>query len=235
VESISMEKIINSEISKKLLLLYHIPGLRSTRVAWLLNELSVLYEESEELKKKGMSFLKTEEFLKISPQGTVPTIVDGDVTLFESGAIIKYLLRKFSKQVEQHGLVPKEWTTENMERNDLYSHWCIATIDHRVYCSTDLSTIPTTGITRKIGRALTSKDREWWKRCAFAIAYNLGNYEYINGNTFTITDIYLGYSLAHVHNIGWLKESPINVQQYYARIQQREGFKRAIFGTNFDF
>lgn len=39
----------------------------------------------------------TEEFLKMNPQHTVPTIVDGGVPLYDSHAIIVYLVSKYAK------------------------------------------------------------------------------------------------------------------------------------------
>jgi len=43
------------------------------------------------------------EFLKVNPNGKIPAIIDrdGPVTVFESGAILLYLARKFSKLLPQ--------------------------------------------------------------------------------------------------------------------------------------
>ena len=38
------------------------------------------------------------EHLKRQPNGKVPALVDGDLTVFESGAILLYVVNKFDKQ-----------------------------------------------------------------------------------------------------------------------------------------
>ena len=48
------------------------------------------------------------EFLKISPNNKIPAIVDGDLTLFESGAILLYLARKAGRLIPDDGS-PEFW------------------------------------------------------------------------------------------------------------------------------
>ena len=43
------------------------------------------------------------DFLRISPNNKIPAIVDGDFTLFESGAILLYLAEKAGKLLPQYG------------------------------------------------------------------------------------------------------------------------------------
>ena len=50
----------------------------------------------------------TPEFLSISPNNKIPAITDGDVCLFESGAILMYLARKCGKFLPQEGS-PQYW------------------------------------------------------------------------------------------------------------------------------
>lgn len=65
---------------------------RAVRVAWLLEELGLPYE----LVSYGLGApeMRSAEFRKIHPMGRVPVLEDGDVTLFESGAIIEYIIAR---------------------------------------------------------------------------------------------------------------------------------------------
>lgn len=73
--------------------LYGAPMTSASRVHWALEELAVPYEKSIVDLSKGAH--KQPEFLKINPNGQVPALTDGDVTLFESAAIISYLGDKY--------------------------------------------------------------------------------------------------------------------------------------------
>ncbi|KAJ3476818.1 hypothetical protein NLI96_g10897 [Meripilus lineatus] len=80
--------------SASTLILYHLNDSRSQRVLWLLEELQIPYE----LKKYQRTADKTapKEMAEIHPFGTAPIIKDGETTIVESGAIVEYLLRKYS-------------------------------------------------------------------------------------------------------------------------------------------
>jgi len=72
--------------------LYHAPGSRSSRIIWLFEELGLPYELiSMPLGDKRM---REPEYLKVHPGGRVPALLDGDVTIWESGAIIQYVLAR---------------------------------------------------------------------------------------------------------------------------------------------
>lgn len=75
--------------------LYYAPNSRAVRVAWLLEELGLDYEV--EKYKLGDRALREPDYLKKHPMGRVPTLEDGQVKLFESGAIIQYILSKYGK------------------------------------------------------------------------------------------------------------------------------------------
>tara|TARA_B100000900_G_scaffold290774_1_gene249589 strand:+ start:751 stop:1356 length:606 start_codon:yes stop_codon:yes gene_type:complete len=73
--------------------LYFAPNSRAVRIAWLLEELGITYE----LKKYsvGDKALRTPEFYKLHPMGRVPVLEDKEVIIYESGAILEYLLAKY--------------------------------------------------------------------------------------------------------------------------------------------
>ena len=72
--------------------LYFAPGSRAVRIAWLLEELGLDYElERFEL---GGAARRTPDYRSVHPMGRVPALQDGDTRLFESGAIVQYILAR---------------------------------------------------------------------------------------------------------------------------------------------
>jgi len=73
--------------------LYHCKHSRSLRVIWAAEEMSVALE-IEELPFPPRAHEPS--YFEVNPTGTVPTLIDGEVKLHESNAIIQYLARKQS-------------------------------------------------------------------------------------------------------------------------------------------
>ena len=72
--------------------LYFAPKSRAVKIAWLLEELELNYEI--EKYSVGDRALRTPEYYKINPMGRIPVLEDGDVRIYESGAIVQYLLAR---------------------------------------------------------------------------------------------------------------------------------------------
>lgn len=68
---------------------------RGLVIEWLLIELGAEFEKIELAYHTEM---KSESYLKINPFGKVPTLVDGDVVIYEMPAICAYLADKFFDQ-----------------------------------------------------------------------------------------------------------------------------------------
>ena len=75
--------------------LYFAPNSRAVRIAWLLEELGLSYEIEKYL--VGDRALRTPEYYKLHPMGRVPVLEDGKVIIYESGAIVQYLLARHGK------------------------------------------------------------------------------------------------------------------------------------------
>jgi glutathione S-transferase len=73
--------------------IHHAPNSGSVRALWLFNELDLPYEL--EIYPLGDKSMRTPEYLKVHPLGRVPAVEDGDLTIFESGAIVQYVLNKY--------------------------------------------------------------------------------------------------------------------------------------------
>ena len=64
------------------------------KVLWLLEELAHPYQRED----YGRQFnnTATPEYLTMNPSGKVPTLVDGDVVVWESNTILRYLCNKYA-------------------------------------------------------------------------------------------------------------------------------------------
>ena len=97
--------------------LYGCPNSRSLRAAWALEEAAAEYEYV--LVDLFTGAARTPEFLALNPAGKLPVLVDGDLKLTESGAIIAYVSDKFPAS----GLVPRPFPTAKWlvnERQELH-------------------------------------------------------------------------------------------------------------------
>ncbi len=77
-----------------------------TKVALFLEEAELKYEAIPVDTRKGEQFAPA--YQAINPNGKVPTIVDGDVTVFDSNAILLYLAEKTGKFIPTNPAVRGE-------------------------------------------------------------------------------------------------------------------------------
>ncbi len=83
---------------------HHLENSRSQRILWLLEELGLEYE-IKLYKRDPKTMLAPPSLEKVHPLGKSPVLVDGDVTVAESGAIIEYLVDSYG---EASSLKPKD-------------------------------------------------------------------------------------------------------------------------------
>ncbi len=76
-----------------MIVVHHLENSRSHRVLWLLEEIGVPYEVKH-YARDPVTMLAPPALRAVHLLGKSPVIVDGDVTLAESGAIIEYLVER---------------------------------------------------------------------------------------------------------------------------------------------
>ena len=68
----------------------------------------------------------------------------------------------------------------------------------------------------------------WMTVCGPFLSKELGSKKWLGGDTFSILDILVGYSLVTVLEFrGWDSDELANLKQLYFRIARRESFKKA--------
>ena len=189
--------------------LYEFGPTRSIRARWTLQELGVDFEPVTVNLVAGEH--RRPEFLKINPAGRIPVLVDGDLTLTESVAIVQYLAEKFP----EGRLLPDDLA----ERARVY-RWLL-------FAATELEQ-PLWRITRHT--SLYPEDRrlpadvliarQEFKEMAAVAERDLDGREFVVGDRATIADFVLAYTLDWGGEAGLLDEFPA-LRAYMERMYGR--------------
>jgi glutathione S-transferase len=195
--------------------LYHCPNTRSFRPLWLLEELGVSYDIAliNVFNHEGQQ----PSYLNINPHGTVPTLVDNTLILYEAGAICLYLADKYIK----HNLAP----VINSPNRGLYYQWMFfvpATMEPplvNIFLHTQLLEAS------KRRQSVIDDSKERFVHIAVVLEQTLTNQPYILGERFSTADIMIASTL------DWFPELITHfeaLQHYHHKLTQRPAFKRAL-------
>ena len=197
--------------------LYHSPRTRSMRIVWLLEELGIPYEL--EVVRFTPPIPPARPFAQRTPFGKVPALEDGDVTMFESGAIVEYVLERYDKG----RLAPPPGSPLRAQYLQ-WIHFAEATAFpplgniawHRFRQNAD--TIPS-----------AMEDYRTWAAAVFDfLERTLAGKDYLLGRDFSGADVMLGYTLLCAKWFGLLTEEHPNVARYLARLESRPAFQKAL-------
>ena len=197
--------------------LYHCKGARSVRPLWALEEMGIAYE-LESMKFPPRLFCPG--YLEINPLGTVPTMVEGELTMTESAGICQYL-------VDCHG--PTAIGLKPTDKDyGLYLNWL-----HR---SDATLTFPQTIVLRYT--QLEPEERrlkqaaddyaQWFFARLRSVEQATGEREFLCAGRFTIADICVSYALYLAETLGFREKFKPNTEAYYNRLSSRPAFQRAI-------
>jgi glutathione S-transferase len=101
-----------------MLTLHHLNDSRSQRILWLLEELGTPYE-LKRYQRDAKTRLAPLELEAVHPLGKSPVIVDGEVRIAESGAIVDYLIRRYGQENDKPAMMP----AANSAEFEAYQEW----------------------------------------------------------------------------------------------------------------
>ena len=197
--------------------LHFAPNSRAGRIVWLLEELGLEYEINK------MAFhpkdLKSDEHRQRHPLGRVPVLEDGEVSLYESGAIVEYIMARYG----DGGLKPAVDSPRFPEYLQWF-HYCegmvmppINTIMvHSVLLPPERRNEETLGQAQRL-----------LVRAVAPVESALEGREYLIGD-FSAADVMLGHSLFMANRLGQVSEEMPNIRGYVTRIEERPAFQIAI-------
>ncbi|MDG2060594.1 MAG: glutathione S-transferase family protein [SAR86 cluster bacterium] len=200
-----------------MLKLHFAPNSRAGRVLWLLEELDLPYELNK------MAFhpkdLKSDEHRARHPLGRVPVLDDGDIQIWESGAIVDYILEKH----KNGGLKPAVETSEFPEYLQWF-HYCEGMV------MPPMNTIVVQTILLPEDRrdeVVLGQAQRLLTKALEPINKSLEGKNYLIGN-FSGADIMLGHACYMSNNLGCVPDEMVNIKNYVQRILDRPSFKKAI-------
>jgi glutathione S-transferase len=194
--------------------LYGISGSRALRSIWAIEEVGVEYEL---VPTHFIGDSKKPEYLAINPNGRIPTLVDGDVTLFESMAINLYLARKYDG-----GLQPK--TQEDEARAVQWSFWGMTELEPHLM-QLVLNKVMLPEAQRDAGAVRAAE--EAMERPLRVLDGALAERPYLLSDAFTIADLNVASVLSMAQFVGFDFSRFANVQRWYDACTSRPGFNRA--------
>ncbi len=196
--------------------LYHCSDARSLRPLWALEEMGLDYELI------NMEFpprFNYPGYLDINPLGTVPTFVDGDLTMTESSGICHYLVEKYGPTDIAIGVDEPGYGE--------YVNW--------LYRSDATLTFPQTLVLRYT--RLEPEERrqpqvvadysQWYLSRLRSVEAAMEDKEFLVADKFTIADIAVAYALFLGTSLGLDERYKPNCKRYLASMMERSAFIRA--------
>lgn len=200
-----------------MLVLHFAPNSRAGRILWLLEELGLPYELNK------MSFhpsdLKSDAHRARHPLGRIPVLDDGDVSLYESGAIVDYILER-----HKNGGLKPEPRSPMFPQYLQWFHYC----EGMVMPPINTIVVHTLILPKDRQDPVTRGQAERLLTKALApVNEALDGKDYLIGD-FSAADIMLGHACFMANRIGCVRDDMQNLKDYVARIAARPSFDMAI-------
>lgn len=201
-----------------MLTIYHSPMTRSCRILWLAEELGLEYQlHTMELFSAEMS---SAEYLAIHPLGKVPAIKDGDFVLWETIAIMEYLIAKYSdgNLLPARGTEPGAQAIQWME----FAENQLTVMASEVLVHDGIlppeRTIP----------ELIQRGRQALPGMIKIVEDAVTNKPYLMGEQFSAADIMMGFAIPIAMHAGFVNESTPAINSYFERLSARPAFQKAM-------
>ena len=201
-----------------MLKVYHVPGSRSVRVVWLCEELELSYERVPI--DFSAEYRASAEWRRLNPVGKVPAMTDGELVLFESGAMVEYLLDRYGE-----GRLRPTPGSDAYARYLQWSWFAEATfarplgeiVNHQRVFAAESSP------------RMLDEMRDRSRSCLTAVDDALAGHDYLIGDEFTAADVMMGYSIFLALRVKAMDEGEFpNVTAYYDRLSARPAFVRTM-------
>jgi glutathione S-transferase len=186
-------------------------------VMWAIGELGLPHRRLD----VGGSFggNDTPEYLVMNPNGLVPTIQDGDVTLFESAAILRYLGAKYGSE--------PFWPKDAARRGSLdqWAEWGRTSLTPPM--GQIFGQLVRTRATERSAATIAGLEAQL-RRLAGIAEKRIGNGPWLAGADFTFADIPFAHQLYRYFTMSFDRAETPNLVAYYERLKGRPAFAEYV-------
>ena len=200
-----------------MLTLHFAPNSRAGRIVWLLEELGLEYELNR------MDFppkdLKSDEHRARHPLGRVPVLDDGDVRIWESGAIVEYILARYTD-----GALKPPVDSPLFPQYLQWFHYCEGMV------MPPINTIVVQTILlppERQNKEAFDQATRLLSRALAPVNEVLAGKDYLIGD-FSAADVMLGHSCFMSNRFGCVPDEASDLLAYVKRIEARPAFQTAI-------
>ncbi len=189
--------------------LYGMGPTRSLRARWALQELDAEFEFVPINLLAGEN--RHPDFLRLNPTGKLPVLVDGDLVLTESAAIVMYLAEKYGAQ----GLMP----TDLSERAQVYrwSMFAVTELEQPLWRIARHSFVYPEE--KRLPEDIVLAKEDFVSMAAILDRHMEGR-EFIVGDTISVADCVTAYVLDWGNENGLIEDYP-NLKAYLERMYAR--------------
>jgi glutathione S-transferase len=190
---------------------------RAQRVLWLLEELQLEYNLNKI--KFHPSELKSDEHRKRHPLGRVPVLEDEEITIYESGAIIEYLIARHS-----NGELKPDVTDPAFPNYLQWFHYCEGMI------MPPMNTIVVHTLIlpeERRNEEVLRQAKNLLTKALLPVNQLLEKNKYLI-DKFSGVDFMLGHSLYMSNKLKCVPDEMINIKNYLDLINERQAFQKAI-------
>jgi glutathione S-transferase len=187
------------------------------KVVWVLEELELPYEHVPLAGSHGGN--DTPEYLAMNPNGLVPTLRDGDITVWESHAIVRYLSAEYGSGL----LFPME--ARDRAVVDQWTDWT-ATTFQPAWIAVFWNKVRTP--VAQQDQAAIERTVAATNRCLGIMEKRLDHSPYLGGASFSYADIVAGAAMYRWTTMDVARAELPGVEAWHERLNGRRAFRKAI-------
>lgn len=187
------------------------------KVMWTVGEIGLKHERID----AGGAFGRTKDpdYLKMNPNALVPVLQDGDLTMWESHAIVRYLAARYSDG--------NLWTKDHARRalSEQWMEWMTTTINPAIFPTFwGLIRTPPEQRDMKAIEAARVKTAELLQ----IFEKHLAGRAYVGGDALSLGDIPMGVFVKRWYALPIERPGTPNVAAYYERLKKRPAFAEHV-------